>query len=143
MVSVVNDNCIKCKSCADVCPVDAFREGDTQLVVDPDTCISCGVCISECPQEAIQTEEEADPHWVEFNAEKQKSGRTPTNKFRDFDLRPPAEVFFMFSRPSPRLPGRIFSLKSAEVVLLCAQSVYKFYERQCNGAEKHSDYSSR
>ena len=72
MVSVVNDNCIKCKSCADVCPVDAFREGDTQLVVDPDTCISCGVCISECPQEAIQTEEEADPHWVEFNAEKAK-----------------------------------------------------------------------
>ena len=34
MVSVVNDNCIKCKSCADVCPVDAFREGDTQLVVE-------------------------------------------------------------------------------------------------------------
>ena len=27
MVSVVNDNCIKCKSCADVCPVDAFHEG--------------------------------------------------------------------------------------------------------------------
>lgn len=72
MVSVVNDNCIKCKTCVDVCPVDAFHEGDTQLVVDPDTCISCGVCISECPQEAIQTEEEADPHWVSFNAEKAK-----------------------------------------------------------------------
>ena len=49
MVSVVNDNCIKCKSCADVCPVDAFREGDTQLVVDPDTCISCGACAGTCP----------------------------------------------------------------------------------------------
>ena len=141
MVSVVNDNCIKCKSCADVCPVDAFREGDTQLVVDPDTCISCGVCISECPQEAIQTKPTRTG--LSSTPKKQKSGRTPTNKFRDFDLRPPAEVFFMFSRPSPRLPGRIFSLKSAEVVLLCAQSVYKFYERQCNGAEKHSDYSSR
>ena len=35
MVSVVNDACVKCKSCADVCPVDAFHECDTQLVVDP------------------------------------------------------------------------------------------------------------
>lgn len=69
MVSVVNDNCIKCKSCVDVCPVDAFHEGDSQLVVDPETCISCCVCISECPQEAISTEEEADPQWVAFNAE--------------------------------------------------------------------------
>lgn len=73
MVSVVNDNCIKCKTCADVCPVDAFHEGDTQLVIDPDTCISCGVCISECPQEAIQPEEDSDPHWVSFNAEKAKA----------------------------------------------------------------------
>jgi len=73
MVSVVNDNCIKCKTCVDVCPVDAFHEGDTQVVVDPDTCISCGVCISECPQEAIQPEEDADPHWVAFNAEKAKA----------------------------------------------------------------------
>ena len=46
MVSVVNDACVKCKSCVDVCPVDAFHEGETQLVIDPDTCISCGVCIS-------------------------------------------------------------------------------------------------
>jgi len=73
MVSVVNDNCIKCKSCADVCPVDAFHEGDTQLVIDPDTCISCGVCISECPQEAISPEEDADPKCVAFNAENAKN----------------------------------------------------------------------
>ena len=38
MVSVVNDACVKCKSCVDVCPVDAFHEGETQLVIDPDTC---------------------------------------------------------------------------------------------------------
>lgn len=73
MVSVVNDNCIKCKSCVDVCPVDAFHEGDTQLVIDPDTCISCGVCIAECPQEAITTEDEADPQWIAFNAENAKN----------------------------------------------------------------------
>lgn len=72
MVSVVNDKCIKCKSCVDVCPVDAFCEGENMLVVDPETCISCGVCISECPQEAIQSDDEADAQWVEFNAEKSK-----------------------------------------------------------------------
>ena len=56
MVSVVNDSCIKCKSCADVCPVDAFHEGDTQLVVDPDTCIDCGACEDGCPTGAIKPE---------------------------------------------------------------------------------------
>lgn len=72
MVSVVTDKCIKCKACVDVCPVDAFHEGDAQLVVDPDTCISCGVCIGECPQEAIITDDEADAGVVEFNTENAK-----------------------------------------------------------------------
>ena len=31
MVSVVNDSCIKCKSCVEVCPVSAFREGDIRI----------------------------------------------------------------------------------------------------------------
>ncbi|MBO5442555.1 MAG: ferredoxin family protein [Alphaproteobacteria bacterium] len=73
MVSVVNgDLCVKCKSCADVCPVDAFHEGESYLVVDPDTCIDCGVCISECPQEAISSDSDAEEKWIEINAEKAK-----------------------------------------------------------------------
>lgn len=71
MVSVVNDACVKCKSCADVCPVDAFHECDTQLVVDPDTCIDCGVCISECPQEAITSEDEADENGLSSTLNRQ------------------------------------------------------------------------
>ena len=73
MVSVVNDSCIKCKACADVCPVDAFHIGDTMLVVDPDTCIDCGVCISECPQDAITSDDDAEEKWVAFNAENAKT----------------------------------------------------------------------
>ena len=69
MVSVVNDSCIKCKSCADVCPVDAFHEGPDMLVIDPDTCIDCGVCISECPQSAISNDADAEEKWIKFNAE--------------------------------------------------------------------------
>ena len=57
MPSVVNgDLCIKCGTCASVCPVEAFRVADDQYVVDPDTCIDCGVCISECPQSAITSD---------------------------------------------------------------------------------------
>ena len=69
MVSVVNDSCIKCKSCADVCPVDAFHECETQLVVNPDVCIDCGVCIAECPQGAICNDADAAEEWIKFNAE--------------------------------------------------------------------------
>ena len=97
MVSVVNDACVKCKSCADVCPVDAFHECDTQLVVDPDTCIDCGVCISECPQEAITSEDEADEKWIKFNAEQEKSAPTPTinsSASQNFEKPPFAEVFY-------------------------------------------------
>ena len=72
MASVVNDSCIKCRSCVAVCPVDAFHEGDIQMVIDPDTCIECGVCISECPQGAICPEDEADEAVVKCNAEKAK-----------------------------------------------------------------------
>jgi len=36
-----------------VCPVEAFREAETYLVIDPDECIDCGACIPECPVEAI------------------------------------------------------------------------------------------
>ncbi len=73
MVSVVNDSCVKCKTCADVCPVGAFHEADSQLVVNPDVCIDCGVCISECPQEAICNDSEADDKWIQFNEEQAKT----------------------------------------------------------------------
>lgn len=70
MPSVVNDSCKLCKSCVEVCPVDAFREGETQVVVSPDDCIDCGVCIAECPENAIANSDDADAKWVQFNAEK-------------------------------------------------------------------------
>ncbi|MBR5598585.1 MAG: 4Fe-4S binding protein [Alphaproteobacteria bacterium] len=74
MPSVVNgDLCIKCGTCAGVCPVEAFRVADEQYVVDPDTCIDCGVCISECPQSAITSSDEAEEKWIEANAELAKT----------------------------------------------------------------------
>ena len=72
MPSVVNGNCKFCKSCVEVCPVDAFKEGDNRVVVDPDICIDCGACIAECPEAAISSSDEAEEKWIQFNAEKAK-----------------------------------------------------------------------
>lgn len=68
MTYVVTEQCIKCKyqDCVEVCPVDAFYEGENMLVISPDHCIDCGVCEPECPAEAILPEAMA-PDWVEFN----------------------------------------------------------------------------
>ena len=55
MPHVVTSTCVdhKYQECVAVCPVEAFRELDTYLVIDPDECIDCGACIPECPVEAI------------------------------------------------------------------------------------------
>ena len=55
MTHVVVSGCVNCKyqECVEVCPVEAFREAETYLVIDPDECIDCGACIPECPVEAI------------------------------------------------------------------------------------------
>ncbi len=70
MPSVVNDSCALCKSCIEVCPVGAFHDAGTQVVVNPDECIDCGICISECPRGAISSSDTADEKWIRFNAEK-------------------------------------------------------------------------
>ena len=62
MTHVVTSTCVdhKYQECVAVCPVEAFREAETYLVIDPDECIDCGACIPECPVEAIyETEDEA------------------------------------------------------------------------------------
>ena len=70
MTYVVTESCIKCKymDCCEVCPVDAFYEGENMLVINPDECIDCGVCEPECPAEAIipDSDDGADK-WVSIN----------------------------------------------------------------------------
>ena len=55
MTHVVTSTCVdhKYQECVAVCPVEAFREAETYLVIDPDECIDCGACIPECPVDAI------------------------------------------------------------------------------------------
>ena len=54
MTHVVTEACVmhKYQDCVAVCPVEAFREADNYLVIDPDEC-DCAACVTECPVEAI------------------------------------------------------------------------------------------
>ena len=49
MTHVVTSACVdhKYQDCVAVCPVEAFREADTYLVIDPDECIDCAACVTE------------------------------------------------------------------------------------------------
>ena len=72
MTHVVTSACVNCKyqECVAVCPVEAFKEAATYLIIDPDECIDCGVCEPECPVEAILPDTEGDVEkWVEMNRE--------------------------------------------------------------------------
>lgn len=72
MTHVVTSACVdhKYQDCVSVCPVDAFRELGTYLVIDPDECIDCTACVSECPVGAIYSDVDVPDEefsWVERN----------------------------------------------------------------------------
>ncbi|MEC7261854.1 MAG: ferredoxin family protein, partial [Candidatus Thermoplasmatota archaeon] len=72
MTHVVTSACMnhKYQDCVAVCPVEAFREMDTYLVIDPDECIDCGACVPECPVEAIFADTDVpdeEEEWIERN----------------------------------------------------------------------------
>ena len=68
MTHVVTEPCVnhKYQDCVAVCPVEAFRELETYLVIDPDECIDCGLCEPECPVNAIYAEDEVPADEIDF-----------------------------------------------------------------------------
>jgi NAD-dependent dihydropyrimidine dehydrogenase PreA subunit len=70
--NVIQENCVGCSKCVEVCPVDCFYEGPNFLVIHPDECIDCALCEPECPAEAIFSEDEVpagQEKYIELNAE--------------------------------------------------------------------------
>ncbi|HPX61419.1 MAG TPA: 4Fe-4S binding protein [Deltaproteobacteria bacterium] len=55
MAHSINDDCINCGACDDVCPVNAISEQGGKHVIDADTCIDCGGCVDACPVNAIHS----------------------------------------------------------------------------------------
>jgi ferredoxin len=77
MAHVVTSRCFGCKytDCVVACPVDAFREGEKMLYIDPETCIDCGQCVPVCPVEAIFIDDDVPEDqrpFIELNAEMSK-----------------------------------------------------------------------
>lgn len=77
MAYVITGACSGAKytNCVDVCPVNAFREGDAMLYIDPDVCISCNACLTECPTHAIYPAASVpadQTHFIEINAVESK-----------------------------------------------------------------------
>lgn len=50
---VIKEKCIGCKTCMEICPVDAHVYEEGKVWIDKEKCIGCGECIIVCPQEAI------------------------------------------------------------------------------------------
>ena len=74
MTHVVTSACVdhKYQDCVAVCPVEAFKEADTYLVIDPDECIDCAACVTECPVEAIFADTDLPDEfegWLDRNEE--------------------------------------------------------------------------
>lgn len=73
MTFVVTENCINCKhsDCVEVCPAEAFHEGENFIVIHPDKCIDCELCVSACPVGAIFFETDlpaGQGEFIEINA---------------------------------------------------------------------------
>ncbi len=49
----INDNCIGCKSCLEVCPQDCINLTQPPAVINSQNCLHCGNCFSICPVKAI------------------------------------------------------------------------------------------
>lgn len=57
-LSIVEELCIGCKICDQVCPVECFAPAGKHkmIFVDPEICVGCGACVIQCPTEAIINE---------------------------------------------------------------------------------------
>lgn len=49
MAYKIGEECYKCGTCANNCPMGAISMVDGKYVIDPKKCISCGLCASVCP----------------------------------------------------------------------------------------------
>jgi len=57
-LSVIEEQCIGCKICDLVCPVECFSLNANRKMTfaDADTCVGCGACLIQCPTDAIINE---------------------------------------------------------------------------------------
>ncbi|WP_291425429.1 4Fe-4S dicluster domain-containing protein [Deinococcus sp.] len=67
---VVDDSCIDCPVCANVCPTEAITrelspEGGVRLLLDLSACTGCMACLRSCPPQAIHEQRQWFPAALE------------------------------------------------------------------------------
>jgi ubiquinone/menaquinone biosynthesis C-methylase UbiE/NAD-dependent dihydropyrimidine dehydrogenase PreA subunit len=61
-LEIIEESCIGCKLCDQVCPVECFAPTDHKMVFsEPDLCEGCMACLIQCPTDAI-INQVADEH---------------------------------------------------------------------------------
>lgn len=51
---VINNSCIGCGSCVEVCPQDCIDNADTPFTIRQGNCLYCGNCMTACPVGAVE-----------------------------------------------------------------------------------------
>jgi ferredoxin len=51
----INEDCINCFACIDVCPYEGISVKNDTHVIDQNACTDCGACDDICPADAIRT----------------------------------------------------------------------------------------
>lgn len=57
-IAVVNENCISCGKCEELCRFDAIKDSVTDIKIDSLKCEGCGVCVYVCPASAMELKKE-------------------------------------------------------------------------------------
>ena len=57
----ITDECVACRRCAELCPVDAPAFNGDHFAIDPEKCVGCGTCAKNCPMNAIYPSDYAAP----------------------------------------------------------------------------------
>jgi pyruvate formate lyase activating enzyme len=50
----LENRCIGCRTCLQVCPCGALHENDSGMRIDRDICDGCGLCAEACPANAME-----------------------------------------------------------------------------------------
>lgn len=53
MAHVIEEECVSCGLCTDLCPEKCIADGEEMFVIDPERCTDCGECVTVCPIDCI------------------------------------------------------------------------------------------
>ena len=60
---IIQEKCIQCGECREVCRFNAIKEENNLIIVDPISCEGCAVCSYICPEKAIEMRDNISGEW--------------------------------------------------------------------------------